>query len=206
MNGTSLRDVSYGWSLRDNLLSTTDNLDSSQSEAFQYTAQHRLSEADGIYGDLDFAHDLNGNRTSRSVTNTGTSQSESYSYPLSSNRLQSTSQGTSSRALGYDGAGNVTSDDLDGSIYTYSYDAANRMSALSINGVAEAEYRYNALGQQVSRYLVAEDRTIHTVHDLDGNPNSHQRPKHRGANIPTLQGARRTHEFICRGITFVRAP
>ena len=36
------------------------------------------------------------------------------------------------------------------------------------------------------------------------NPNNHssetfRRPKHRGANIPTLQGARRTHEFTCRG-------
>ncbi|MEP2715219.1 RHS repeat-associated core domain-containing protein [Pseudophaeobacter sp.] len=169
LNGTSLRDVSYGWSLRDNLLSTTDNLDVTQNEAFQYSAQQRLSDADGAYGDLDFAYDLNGNRTSRSVTSNGSTQSESYSYPLSSNRLQSTALGTSSRALSYDGAGNVTSDNLDGSIYTYSYDAANRMTALSINGVAQAEYRYNALGQQVSRYLVAEDKTIHTIHDLDGN-------------------------------------
>ncbi|WP_208353070.1 RHS repeat domain-containing protein [Pseudaestuariivita rosea] len=39
---------------------------------------------------------------------------------------------------------------------------------MSINGVVQAEYLYNAAGQQVVRRLTQETRTIHSVHDLNG--------------------------------------
>nr|WP_245603010.1 RHS repeat-associated core domain-containing protein [Leisingera methylohalidivorans] len=77
--------------------------------------------------------------------------------------------GGSSRALGYDNAGNVISDNLGGSQYTYTYNAANRMSSFSVGGLLEAEYGYNALGQQVIRRLTAEGKTLHVIHDADGN-------------------------------------
>lgn len=43
------------------------------------------------------------------------------------------------------------------------------MDAFSINGTVQAEYLYNALGQQVVRRLTQAGQTIHSIHDLDGN-------------------------------------
>jgi len=53
--------------------------------------------------------------------------------------------------------------------YGYAYDAAGRMSDFTINGVVQAEYEYNALGQQVVRRLTQAGQTIHSIHDVDGN-------------------------------------
>ena len=61
--------------------------------------------------------------------------------------------GGQTRAFTYDAAGNVTYDARSGTGYGYNYDAANRMESFSINGVVQAEYEYNALGQQVIRRL-----------------------------------------------------
>lgn len=43
------------------------------------------------------------------------------------------------------------------------------MESFSVGGVLEAEYLYNALGQQVVRRLIPSSQTIHVVHDADGN-------------------------------------
>ena len=65
--------------------------------------------------------------------------------------------------------GNVTFDNRNGPSYGYDYDAAGRMSDFSINGVVQAEYAYNALGQQVVRRLTQAGQTIHSLHDTSGN-------------------------------------
>jgi len=69
----------------------------------------------------------------------------------------------------YDSAGNVISDNRLGDIYTYTYNAANRLSSVSLNGVLQAEYKYNVLGQQVWRKLHPSGQIIHSLFDLDGN-------------------------------------
>jgi uncharacterized protein RhaS with RHS repeats len=43
------------------------------------------------------------------------------------------------------------------------------MESLSLSGVVQAEYEYNALGQQVIRNLTQAGQIIHSIHDLDGN-------------------------------------
>ena len=43
------------------------------------------------------------------------------------------------------------------------------MESMSLNGVVQAEYEYNALGQQVLRRLTQAGQVIHSVHDADGN-------------------------------------
>lgn len=73
------------------------------------------------------------------------------------------------RGLTYDAGGNVTFDNRNGPGYGYNYDAAGRMSAFAINGVVQAEYQYNALGQQVVRRLTQAGQTIHSLHDAAGN-------------------------------------
>ena len=43
------------------------------------------------------------------------------------------------------------------------------MESMSLNGVVQAEYTYNARGQQVIRNLTQLGYRIHSVHDADGN-------------------------------------
>jgi RHS repeat-associated protein len=43
------------------------------------------------------------------------------------------------------------------------------MEAFSINGVVQATYRYDAMGQQVVRHLVQDGQVLHALHGPDGN-------------------------------------
>ncbi|MCB2129154.1 MAG: RHS repeat-associated core domain-containing protein [Rhodobacteraceae bacterium] len=54
-------------------------------------------------------------------------------------------------------------------MFEIAYDAANRLATFSINGVVQANYQYNAQGQQVVRELTQTGEVIHAVHDKDGN-------------------------------------
>ncbi|WP_083781585.1 BRO-N domain-containing protein [Roseovarius sp. 217] len=40
---------------------------------------------------------------------------------------------------------------------------------MSLSGVVQAEYKYNAPGHQVIRNLTQAGQIIHSIHDLDGN-------------------------------------
>ena len=169
-SGTVLRDETYVWSIRDNLIRENDLLSSTQTELFQYDAREHLSRASGGYGQIDFDYDSVGNRISRVLTDGPVSVTDSYSYPSDSNRLQSivTSAGAS-RSLTHDLAGNVIQDDRFGTVYGYDYNAAGRMARFTLNGALQAEYKYNALGQQVVQHNAVIGQIIHVVHDLDGN-------------------------------------
>ena len=81
----------------------------------------------------------------------------------------SASPGGHTRTFTYDAAGNTTYDNRSGGGYGYTYDALGRMASFAINGVVQAEYVYNAQGQQVVRRLTQAQQTIHNVFDLDGN-------------------------------------
>ena len=47
----------------------------------------------------------------------------------------------------------MTYDNRSGQGYGYTYDNAGRMASFSLNGVVQAEYAYNQLGQQITRRL-----------------------------------------------------
>ena len=168
LSGTKLRDITYAWTARDNLLSVTNALDPLDNRNFDYTAREFLEDADGPWGALDYTYDGVGNRLTRLLTASGTTTTDTYSYPAASNLLQSVAGGQA-RAFTYDSAGNVTYDARSGVGYGYAYNAANRMESMSLSGVVQAEYDYNALGQQVIRNLTQAGQIIHSIHDLDGN-------------------------------------
>ena len=169
-SGITLRDVTYGWTTRDNLESVTDNLDPTQNETFGYSPREFLSSADGAWGELDWLYDGVGNRTQQMSYAGGVTETDVYTYPATSNRLDQIVFGSGGgRTLTYDAAGNVTFDNRNGPGYGYNYDAAGRMSSFAINGVIQAEYAYNALGQQVVRRLTQAGQTIHSLHDREGN-------------------------------------
>ena len=168
VSGTTLRDVTFGWTARDNLSSITDALDPLENRTFGYTVHERLQDADGPWGALDYSYDGVGNRLTELLTVSGTTTTDTYSYTGTSNLLQSVAGG-STRGFTYDAAGNVTYDNRSGTGYGYSYSAANRMADMALYGVVQAEYEYNAFGQQVIRRLTQAGQTIHSVHDADGN-------------------------------------
>ncbi|WP_227269858.1 RHS repeat-associated core domain-containing protein [Roseobacter weihaiensis] len=167
---TTLRDVTHSYTSRDNLASLTDGLNALNNEIYQYSSREFLSQASGPYDQIDYTYDAVGNRATRAITASATTVTDIYTYPLTSNRLESIAQGAGGgRVLTYDAAGNVTYDNQNGGGYGYAYNAAGRMESFAINGVVQAEYLYNAMGQQVVRRLTQAGQTIHSVHDLDGN-------------------------------------
>ncbi|MEQ6205020.1 hypothetical protein ABMC88_18440, partial [Sulfitobacter sp. HNIBRBA2951] len=170
LSGSILRDTSYSWTGRDNLAVVSDALNGLNTETYQFSAREFLSQATGPYDQLDFTYDAVGNRASRAITASATTVTDLYTYPLTSNKLESITQGAGgTRTLLYDAAGNVTYDNRNGGGYGYTYNAAGRMESFSINGVVQSEYVYNAMGQQVIRRLTQAGQTIHSIHDSEGN-------------------------------------
>jgi RHS repeat-associated protein len=167
---TVLRDVTYGYDTRDNLISVTDAQAAANNETYTYTPREALAGATGPYGTLAWTYDGVGNRLSE-VRDPGTGTvTDTYTYPTTSNRLSSiATSGGGTRGLTYDAAGNVTSDNRSGQAFTYTYDSANRLASVSLGGVLQAEYKYNWLGQQVWRRLVPSNTIIHSVYGPDGN-------------------------------------
>lgn len=112
-----------------------------QTETYQYSTREFLSQASGPYDQIDFTYDAVGNRATRAVDDGSTVTTDTYSYPLTSNRLQSVALGAGgTRSLTYDAAGNVTYDNQTGGGYGYAYNDAGRMESFSINGVVQSEY------------------------------------------------------------------
>ncbi|RYG90076.1 RHS repeat protein [Loktanella sp. IMCC34160] len=169
VNGSTVRNMAYTWTIRDNLAGVTDLLSPANDQTFAYTDREFLAAADGPWGEFDYNYDGVGNRTSLTALIGGITATETFSYPIESNRLSSISFPVGSRGLVYDAAGNVVQDTLNGQIYSYTYDAANRMSSFAIDGVVQAEYEYNHLGQQAVRHFPQTGETIHSVFDHNGN-------------------------------------
>ncbi|MBL9046873.1 MAG: hypothetical protein JNK34_06100 [Tabrizicola sp.] len=63
----------------------------------------------------------------------------------------------------------MTSESRPGGSYAYTYNAAGRMNAFSINGMLQATYTYDAMGRQAIRSLTSPSPvTIHSVFDSQG--------------------------------------
>lgn len=75
-----------------NLTGITDAVTSTNSETLSYTDDNMLETADGAWGDLTFAYDAVGNRTSRELDD-GSVTTETLSYPGASNLIEEVSVG-----------------------------------------------------------------------------------------------------------------
>ena len=172
----ALRDVLYGYSLRDNLTSAGDLLDPAQDVSYSYDARQMLDGSTGPWGALGYTYDPVGNRATRSLTPPGGSASlDTYTYELTSNGLDTIDNlATGTRGYSYDGAGNTVGELRALAVtdnWSYAYNNAGRLASVSLNGGLQAEYVYNALGQQVSRTVGSGPSAVVTlsVHDLNGN-------------------------------------
>jgi RHS repeat-associated protein len=111
-------------------------------QSFDYDALDRLTGAVNNQGSRGYQYDANGNRTQlRSGAN-----DYPYSYQGGSNRLQSVA-GPTALNYGYDPAGNLTT--LGG--LSLIHDVRGRLSQVKSGQTVLAEYRYNGLGQRVSK-------------------------------------------------------
>jgi YD repeat-containing protein len=136
------------------------------NEVSGYTPRESLTSATGPYGSLAFTYDGVGNRVTATANPGSGLVTDTYSYPATSNRLTAIAQGSGgTRAFTYDAAGNVTFDNRTGGGYGYTYDAAGRMASLTINGVLQAEYKYDFAGRQAVRRRPQLGVTLHSAFD-----------------------------------------
>ncbi|MCC0010926.1 MAG: hypothetical protein H6875_10820 [Hyphomicrobiaceae bacterium] len=119
-----------------NLTNIYDNVTSANTMTLSYSAANRLQNADGAWGSKTFYYDGVGNRIEERATPPGGSQTIStLDYPATSNRVTDITQGaTTVRSIGYDAAGNITSDNRLGSTYAYTYNNAGRLKTVSYEG------------------------------------------------------------------------
>jgi RHS repeat-associated protein len=129
------------------------------SVTLAYDSMGRLNALkDGSTGAIidSYTYDATGNRLSAKVNGV----EHAYVYPSNSHRVSS----VAGAARSYDLAGNTLS--IEGNARDFSYNAANRMSAVRVNGTLAAEYHYNELGQQTSG--VAQGEAVRHLYDEQG--------------------------------------
>ena len=136
-----------------NLTNIYDNVTSANTMTLGYSAANRLQNADGAWGSKTFYYDGVGNRIEERATPPGGSQTIStLDYPATSNRVTDITQGaTTVRSIGYDAAGNITSDNRLGSTYAYTYNGQHQLIGRVITNSG------------------SENGTTHYVHDRGGN-------------------------------------
>ncbi|MEL6370287.1 MAG: RHS repeat-associated core domain-containing protein [Pseudomonadota bacterium] len=162
-------DLSFTYDLASNITGITDGVSAARSQTFTYDSLSRLTEATGLYGTIDYAYDLVGNRTSRVVDEGGSVGTEAYAYASGTHRLASmtrTGAGAVTRSMSYAASGQLTSETRGGTSYSYTIDDAGRMSEALQGAASLAASLYDAFEQRVSK--TTPSAAIHYVHDLSG--------------------------------------
>ena len=126
-------------------------MQTSENQSFVYDELQRLTNGQGAYGNLEFAYDSVGNRTSKTID----AVPETYLYI--DNQLTSVGGTT----LAYDAAGNLISKGTD----TFAYNKANRLSTATVAGIGY-HYRYDHNGQRVVKDTNGQVRFYH--YDANG--------------------------------------
>ena len=125
-------------------------------QSFTYDPDMRLLSAIGAYGTQTFAYDADGNRLSESFTQrygrSDNTRTGSYAYDTASNMLQSVS-GLGGMQYTYTSNGNLAREANGRTDRSFTYDARNRLSSLTNQGMSAATVRYktNALGERVQK-------------------------------------------------------
>ena len=135
------------------------------ADAFGYDALGQVVSARfGEGADPDrYDYDLIGNFVSNRLRGAWTQFDANELNEYATLSTPSTSSTPSTTALAYDPDGNL----LTNGVWSYAYDSMNRLSAAASNGVAVAEYAYDAFWRRVGRRAGgAEHRTLYD----DWNP------------------------------------
>ena len=162
MNGSMHQDLGYTFDNANNITDITNHLDATRTQAFTYDELNRLTDANGIYGDLDYTYDANGNRLTEDLNS---SSLKTYSYDTanptdpSHHLLQTVNGGTTT--YNYDDNGNT----IDNTDYQFTYGDNNRLKTAEQSSTLLATYTYNGRGERVSK--IGASTTLY-IYDQSG--------------------------------------
>jgi uncharacterized protein RhaS with RHS repeats len=154
-----------------NLTGITEAAVAGRDESYAYTASNRLQNADGIWGSLSYAYDGVGNRTSEILDDGATATTSVYTYPATSNRVASVTQGAATvRTFAYDAAGNIMNDIRSGTGHRYFYNDRGRLKQSQVDGQVRANYRYDFFERLMWRQTLnmTPAATTDYIQDLQG--------------------------------------
>lgn len=140
--------VTLGYDAADNLGTISDAL-YGQSSNFGYDGNKRLTSAIKAGDNQSFGLDASDNRTS--LNRQG--DYANFTVASNSNRLIGVG-GLKWRNFSYDASGNLGAESRWDGNRSYTYDAFNRLSSVTINGAIAGQYVSNALNQRVMKTTV----------------------------------------------------
>ena len=156
-SGSSALDLTYTYDARGDIKTTTDGTDSANYRSYNYDGLGRLSFATGPWGSGSFTYDSLGNIRYKTLG----SRQVGVSYNSLNRATQSTDTAGSTRNIGYDSRGNVTS--LGASSFTY--DHTDQPTKLS--GSSTGTYKYDGNLKRVKAKV--DGKTIYNVYDASGS-------------------------------------
>ncbi len=176
-NDVAYYDAGYHYDDASNIKQIDDQIETTDSQTFDYDALYRLTRAEGQYGQIDYDYDGVGNRLERrlndklSDTDTLDSLIETYDYAHDSNRLISVAkqkgQHSTQRSLDYDPVGNIIHDSRSSeNNLALNYGANNRLQQVDkqTEGETTSAYVYNAKNQRVIKTVTQADGSQTTTH------------------------------------------
>ena len=160
----------YGYWYDDfNISNVWDNNDTGRTENYIYTPSQRLQNAYGDWGELTYYQDGVGNRVYQGFDDGVSPTEKTLLYPYDSNRIGGEEQGsTQVRTITHDDAGNIVTDDRNGTIYHYRYNNRNRLDQLTVGTTVTASYGYDGLERMAVRTTQSPAATTHYVYDRAG--------------------------------------
>lgn len=159
LSAPSVLENSLAYDPAGRISSITDLLDSSRTQSFGYDRAGRLVSAQGAYGNLAYAYDRTGNRTSRTLDQDITT----YTYTAGTSHLTGISGPGSQTDITYDPNGRpLTRGDLE-----FAYTDAGRLASVTASDTILARYLYNVMGQRTRK--TSGDKTTLFHYDLQGN-------------------------------------
>jgi RHS repeat-associated protein len=160
-------DYAYNINPADNIVGIQNSLDPNRSQSFTYDKASRLTNAQGIYGEIGYEYDPVGNRTKRTLDTPSLQATEHYGYYSGTNQLSYLIRTLAAgdydeiRTYEYDEVGNPVLEQethpVTGSwtwvITDSTYNHANRRASAAKQGQSTAEYQYSPLGQRMAKAI-----------------------------------------------------
>lgn len=149
LSSAGAHSLSYAYYNTNTVQSISDAVYTSLTASFNYDQNDRLTSVSRSSDSQSFGWDLTGNRLSQ------TRQGQAYTYTLhpGSNRIASWSGAGQYRNFGYDSVGNMANEVRHDGTRAYGYDNFNRLGAFYVNGTLVGDYRNNALNQRALKIV-----------------------------------------------------
>jgi RHS repeat-associated protein len=149
-----------------------DDVSPPPHQTFWYSPSRKLQNATGVWGDLTYYYGPGGNRTYEILTQGATTSTKVTNYEAASNRIAAvTTDGTTTRTFGHDNAGNVITDTRGSTVWSFTHNAAGRLSQASVGGSVRGAYTYDGMERLAIRAVTntTPSGTTHLIYDTAGH-------------------------------------